>query len=277
MTLFNLKQKLKTTEFGKKLYSLIFRVKKLREDKMLLNYKKGEDSKKVEELKNSIPGKRCFIIGNGPSLTIEDLELIKNEDTFASNRIYGVFERVKWRPTYYCIQDHKMILTPDIMKNVETIAKKQFKIFLPYKVKNHLSQSLQQDKNICYVLDAWYQEGMEEISFSLNCAHFIGGSMTVTYMMIQLAVYMGYKEIYLLGVDHNYQLDKSNHATNNSYASFIAETDLRKQWAPHTDLSTLAYIKARKVCEDYHIVIRNATRGGMLEVFERINLEEILK
>ena len=56
-------------------------------------------------LKDIHRGKRGFIIGNGPSLTVADLEKLKNEITFASNRIYLAFDETNWRPTYYNMCD----------------------------------------------------------------------------------------------------------------------------------------------------------------------------
>ena len=65
-------------------------------------YRKCSDSAKMKELKDTKIGKRCFIIGNGPSLKAEDLSKLykNNEITFAFNRIYHIFDQTKWRPTY---------------------------------------------------------------------------------------------------------------------------------------------------------------------------------
>lgn len=46
----------------------------------------------------------CFIIGTGPSHTIDNLELI-NEVSFSSYRIYNMFPRKTWKPTFYACQD----------------------------------------------------------------------------------------------------------------------------------------------------------------------------
>ena len=49
-------------------------------------------SKRLRNLKGVAAGKRCFIVGNGPSLTVEDLERIQNEDSFACNYIFRIFK-----------------------------------------------------------------------------------------------------------------------------------------------------------------------------------------
>ena len=66
----------------------------------------GRKSRKyLRECKDIHKGKRAFIIGNGPSLTKEDLEMLTNEITFASNRIYKMFDDTEWRPKYFTISD----------------------------------------------------------------------------------------------------------------------------------------------------------------------------
>ena len=43
---------------------------------------------KNQELKDIYKEKRCFIIGNGPSIKDQDLTLFKNEITFVANNFY---------------------------------------------------------------------------------------------------------------------------------------------------------------------------------------------
>lgn len=64
-------------------------------------YANSDDSKYLKSLYRTKQGKRCFIIGNGPSLTAQDLDKLKNEDSFAFNRIFYIFNQTDLRPTYY--------------------------------------------------------------------------------------------------------------------------------------------------------------------------------
>lgn len=76
----------------------------------VVNQKKLHSSyKQIAELRNSHEGERCFIIGNEPSLRAEDLSRIKEIPSFASNRIYEIYDLTDWRPTFYCIQDYEVI------------------------------------------------------------------------------------------------------------------------------------------------------------------------
>ena len=108
--------------------------------------------------------------------------------------------------------------------------------------------------------------------FSEDLVYGLYGRGTVTYECIQLAVYMGFREIYLLGVDFNFSSDykdKSNHFVS-TYYSKNSKTGyfLEKE-------SLEAYEAAKKYAENHGIKIFNATRGGKLEVFERRNFDEL--
>ena len=92
-------------------------------------------------------------------------------------------------------------------------------------------------------------------------------------MAIQVAMYMGFKEIYLIGADCNYTTTKIH---------FIEMPDDKQKisegWLPKaTDLSIDGYKAIKKYADKHDIKIYNATRGGMLEVFPRVNLEDVIE
>jgi hypothetical protein len=226
-------------------------------------------SKKLKQFKNIHKGKRCFIIGNGPSLKIEDLEKLKNEYTFAANKIFVAFEDTDWRPTYYCIQDFKMITS-----EFESI-KQKVDAHVKFIAGNTLiKNNIHLNDWIYFYLDIsrfypQYPNFAEDIS---EC---IFEGFTVTYANIQLAVYMGFKEIYLLGVDHNYFMNSES--KNHFSDKYMGNKKMGKEYnLPHLEYSTLAYEAAREYAEHNAIKIYNATRGGKLEVFERVNFDTII-
>jgi hypothetical protein len=228
-------------------------------------------NKKLKKFKDIHKGERCFIIGNGPSLKIEDLDKLKNEYTFAANKIYVAFEETDWRPTYYCIQDFRLIMLEFESITQKTDAKFKFIAGNPLILKNiHLNDWIYFfiDNRSPFYLHARYPSFSEDISRQI-----FEGS-TVTYANIQLAVYMGFKEIYLLGVDHNYSMDSGS--KNYFSDKYMANRNWAEYNPPHTEYSTLAYEAARQYAEHNAIKIYNATRGGKLEVFERVNFDKII-
>lgn len=80
-------------------------------EKMIKKRKNGfidEQFAKIKSLEGIHRNERCFIVATGPSLTMEDLQLIKDEVTFGMNSITRIFDKTDWRPTYYGIQDRQV-------------------------------------------------------------------------------------------------------------------------------------------------------------------------
>lgn len=214
----------------------------------------------LRKLHNKYSDKRCFIIGNGPSLTVEDLERLNDEITIASHGIYYIFDKTSWRPTFYCAQDSLLINERyNIIKEKCSKSKRIFGL-----VKNRKYPSFcKDDLGIRLVVENFENE-LPKFSTDAENGFFEG--WTVTYFNLQLAVYMGFKEIYLLGIDHFYTGDGNDHFSKNDVCTNT----------PQLDKSTCAYKKANEFAQSNGIKIFNATRGGHLEVFERVNIDDLL-
>ncbi len=63
------------------------------------------ESSRTAALRDCHRGRRGFIVGNGPSLRMEDLDRLQSEISFGSNKIYLAFDKTAWRPTYYSVID----------------------------------------------------------------------------------------------------------------------------------------------------------------------------
>ena len=245
--------------------------------KITLNkFKNSADSEYIRSLKNAFKGQRCFIIGNGPSLTPSDLDKIKNEVSFAANRIYYMFDKTEWRPTFYMCCDKEAI-----MMNFSSI------VDLPVKTKfievTSKKYNKTNDQSIKYVyhydkfyLNKW-KTSAPFVSEDPSAMMFPG--QTVTFSAMQLAIYMGFSKIYLLGVDHNYatKVDKNGKVTVDptvqTYFAGMKDANLSVQFV---DVTTDAYRAAKKYCDSHDSVkIYNATRGGKLEIFERVNFDDL--
>lgn len=225
---------------------------------------------KLKKLRNSQKEQRCFIIGNGPSLKVEDLEKLQYEKTFSSHRIYKIYNATSWRPTYYCAQDYNLVLESkaDFEKTNEASMcfLGRFPRFRYPKIKGFLNLRLK-----------GYDSYPDFPDFSEDISKYIIEGGTVTYMCLQIAVYMGFKEIYLLGVDHNYSVTmdaQGNVKRYNGVKDHFSEDDNLTN-IPVLYKSTKAYEKARIYAEAHGVKIYNATRGGKLEVFERVNFDSL--
>lgn len=251
----------------------IIKIYKLKNSR--LRYKLCNEGKKLEKFKNIHNQKRCFIIGNGPSLNVEDLNLLglNKEITFGTNRIFNIFDKTAWRPTYYCIQD--FVLINNIKDKINKVECKEKFIAINAKWAYNLDFN---DVNYFYLNTERYYPNLPK--FSEDISEQIYEGFTVTYGAIQLAIYMGFKEIYLLGVDHNYSIhinNKGEKIKDEKVKDYFSNDSNKDMNLPNLENSTLAYMKAREYCDKNNIKIYNATRGGKLDVFERIDFENVIK
>ena len=98
----------------------------------------------------------------------------------------------------------------------------------------------------------------------------------MTYGAIQLAVYMGFTEIYLLGVDFNYSVTidhEGNIMKHKGVKDYFSNDNNENLILPNLEYSLLGFKAAEKFANENGLKIYNATRGGKLEVFERIELD----
>ncbi|MGE8204579.1 6-hydroxymethylpterin diphosphokinase MptE-like protein [Heyndrickxia sp. NPDC080065] len=219
---------------------------------------------KLRQLKNKHKGERCFIVATGPSLTIEDLEKLKNEVTFSMNSICLAFEETNWRPTYYGIQDVGVF--NKFEKSIETL-----EVDCKFIGETIANQKHIPDDYYIYPMNMLNHNIVHHkyhTKFSNDAFAVVYDGYTVTYSLIQLAVFMGFKEIYLLGTDCNYSSNMNHHFVNYDHVD--------PSYLSAGDKMICAYEEAKKYADRHQIKIYNATRGGMLEVFERVHLEAVL-
>lgn len=219
-------------------------------------------------------GQRCFIIGNGPSLAAADLELIKDELSFAANSIFKIFDRTSWRPTYYIVQDAEY--ARGIIEYIPSVKVRQRFISINVMLKNlYFSRS-----DVGFYLDR--SDVINPPRFSDNFSARSYEGFTVLYSAMQLAVHMGFKEIYLMGVDFKYSEHKDNQGNavkvDGVSVNHFFESQGKQVVGPLPNLqySGMAYLKAEEFSREHGVRIVNCTRGGALEIFERRVLEDVL-
>lgn len=228
-------------------------------------------------------GNRCFIMGNGPSLNLMNLDLFKNEYIWGSNRCYLLFDRIDWRPTFYVAVDKRVV--PDNAKEINNLVVElpSTKFFIPYNFR--YNKILKSRNNLFWFNETPYSEnGKAFDNFSLEPSISMSGVRTVTLSSLQLAVYFGFNPIYLIGCDTSYSIPTNVHVENNNseFLISIEDNDLNhfvpnyfgygKKWHnPHVDRMIKHYEESYEVCNSINIEIFNATVGGNLKVFPRVN------
>lgn len=232
----------------------------------------------LESVENLYGGKnkRVFIIATGPSLRISDLEWLEenNEITMSVNGIYKIFEKTKWRPTYYVMDDYwvyKKWLDSGVKFEFEKNCKDL--VFLSDDMKRGLVYKPEESRvasiSMCY-WDHWYNPKSKYMKYSKDLKYGHYDMFTVTNLCINLADYMGFEKVYLLGVDCNYRAGKAAHIgegktefDEKTLENLILVEDAQKR----------GYELINKACPN---LVYNATRGGALEVFSRVDMDDII-
>ena len=245
-------------------------------NRMTNAFEKTEYGKEIARFKGAHKGEKCFVLGNGPSLSPKDLETLEKNGipTFAANRIFNIFDKTDWRPTYYVCEDIDVIR--DIKDKVAAVECKTR--FMPINLKWYENYDI---PGTTYFLMDYKSSYPDNYGFNMDLEHSIRCRATVTVTAIQLAIYMGFKEIYLLGVDNSFSkmidkhgnliVDKSiNDHFDNNYSEGVEDKGFR------IDTVTEAYIDIESLSDKLNSFrVYNATRGGRLEVFERVNFDEL--
>ena len=241
------------------------------------HFEKTMYGRRLKQYRDKHAGQRCFFIGNGPSLRAEDLAKLQEsgEITFAFNRIYNIFDQTEWRPTYYISVDEKML-----QGCAETVDRLDLPDkFIPINMRWY--HGIRIHDAVEFLMKAPREKNGEPLDFSGDISKGIYQSGTCMYAAAQIAAYMGLKEIYLIGVDHHFQISQNNKGeiivdkSAKDYFSDKYNEDKANLYIPNTEKSTLTYLAMKTHCENRNIRVFNATRGGKLEVFPRVNFDSL--
>jgi len=230
---------------------------------------------RLTELRNIHKGKRAFIIGNGPSLKQTDLSKLKNEITFGMNRIYLMFSELGFSTTYLSVVNDLVIeqTASDLaaLSIPKFLAWRSRRFFDPEQFAGTSSNDAQAGR-----LPVFLYSTYDAPRFSPDVRGRIWEGATVTYVTMQLAFHMGFDEVIIIGVDHNYtttgkpnttitsQGDDPNHFSGQYFGKGF-------RWQlPDLETSEIAYCMARKAYESAGRRIVDATVGGKLTIFKKV-------
>lgn len=225
----------------------------------------------LESYKNLHQGKRCFVIGTGPSLRMEDLDkLAESQDICISvNGIIKAFDSTKWRPTYYMLIDRGGF---KCWKN-ELLGKCRMEHML---IGDCIEDAVDGDFEIFHLsrlqVGAHCPPAFTE-DFSRGCYT----CSAVIYCALQFAAYLGCSEIYLCGIDYDFSMSHNHFVSGYSPFDVTQERDLTKD--PVYTLAQLrtrmGFIAAKKAGEERGFKIYNASRHTKLDVFERVDFDSL--
>lgn len=230
---------------------------------------------------NKHQGEKGFIVATGPSLKTADLDMIKGYTSFSCNKIYLAYGETDWRCNYYSVIDRivakynsKEIKEIDAVKIFSSVIKEEFS----------------EDDNIYWLRDlpSPVIDGKRQSMFSTDIFNGTYGGYTVVYTLMQVAYFMGIKELFLLGLDFSFDKSATTGRITSAGEEILVQNaevnhfhkDYRKkgeEWTiPRLDIQYDAFRCAKETFEKDGRKIFNASRQTKLDVFPLVPLEDVL-
>jgi len=215
-------------------------------------------------------GQDCFIIGNGPSLNKLDLRELNGYHTFGLNKIYLMFDRVGLDISYY-VSVNKLVID----QSINELMKMKCPCFLSYGA----AGGLKSNSNMYLLATDSYFEA--PYTFHRDLAGPITEGYTVTYVALQIAYYMGFERIFLIGVDHEFHAvgapNDEQLMAGEDRNHFDPRYFMNCSWnLPDLEASELSYHLARFFFSRNGRTVYDATAGGKLTIFPKISFEQAL-
>jgi hypothetical protein len=226
-----------------------------------------ESNRRLAALKDTHRGERCFIIGNGPSLKQTDLSRLRNEYTFGLNRIYLLFPELGFTTRFYLsIND---LVIEQCAADIQAL---KMPVFAAWRARRWLKPA----DNIYFLYTTYTGP-----RFSRQATGRLWEGATVTFVALQMAFYLGFQQVILIGVDHNYvtpgkpnetvvsQGDDPNHFSPAYFGKGF-------RWQlPDLETNEKGYRMARQAYEQDNRQVVDATIAGKLRVFPRVAYDSL--
>ena len=232
-------------------------------------------------------GKRCFILCCGPSINRQNLLPLKDEISFSVSNFYFHKDYNTIRPRYHCVPGIGSSFSEgDVVRWFKEMDGRigNAEVFL------HVAQrSVVEKYNLFHSRKVNYLYMTNNLEITEDVLNLIGempGVQSVPIMCLMIALYMGFKEIYLLGVEHDsyktnrYEyffeeklacgqdesVDDNRNIIHSEYINLLCYLNL---WTQYRALKRIAAVKGAS--------IYNATAGGVLDEFERVNYDSLFE
>ena len=249
------------------------------------------DLKKNIELKDKYNNKRIFILGSGSSILLYDLKVLNSEYVMTQNSFHMHKDISYVDPNIHCV-------VPYYQSN------KEISIWVDYiaDMKARMPNSLfLWGLNTKALIDKYHEDISAKSYYirtkynlltlkkaKVNISKTIMTIPTVLTQCLTVAIYLGFKEIYLLGFD----LDQICHTNDQTYGRFygmskITETEFEKDANQRLDVETTdgwytwwlmnkQFFLIKHFADQNNISIVNGTQGGILSYFKREPIENII-
>ncbi|WP_245293698.1 hypothetical protein [Rhizobium bangladeshense] len=239
------------------------------------------------QLRNRHAGQRCFILANGPSIKQQDIRVLKSEHVISVSSGYLHSDYAEIAPAYHCVPQ----ITYGLMSRADVVAwfrEMHQKLGHAVLFLNHTEEAVAREEKLFagrQVRYTVFSGGFSEYPTDEipDIASRIPAVQSVPVMGLMIAMYMGFSEIYLLGTDHD-------HFRTAEYKYSFEPTVLRGKdstvdaggkptswYAEFVGLARLweQYRSIKQIAQHHGIRIFNATAGGELDEFPRVDFASL--
>jgi hypothetical protein len=256
-------------QFGRNTYDSIKRIPQL--PAAYLHPWRRESIRRLTALKDIHRGKRAFVIANGPSLKQIDMSRLKNEFTFGMNRIYLMFPELGFSTTYLTVVNDLVI-----EQTASDLAALSLPKFIAWRSRRRFGSDLPIAQLPTFLYTSYTGR-----RFSRDVRGRVWEGATVTNVTLQLAFHMGFQQVILIGVDHNYtavgkpnttvvsQGDDPNHFSTSYFGKGF-------RWQlPDLETNEVGYAMAREAYQKAGREVLDATVGGKLTIFPKVDYDSL--
>ncbi len=230
-----------------------------------------ESRRKLRGLQGRQRGRRCFILGNGPSLNSMDLRPLAGEVTFSLNRGYLLYDRIGAPSTFHVVVNP--LVAEQWARDLEGLPNTKL-------IGWSLRRFFRPQADIIY----WGRPTASMTPrFAQDITRDIWSGATVTYVALQLAYAFGFDPVILIGVDHRYRAEGKPHQEvvaagqdpNHFDPGYFAHG---ARWnLPDLETSELSYALARHHFRLDGREVLDATVGGDLTVFPKVDYAALFR
>jgi len=232
----------------------------------------------IAALQHRHRGQRCILVANGPSLNKMDLRFLRDEICIGMNKIFLGFHRFGFYPHYYVAINDRVV-----SQTFQQIAQ----LSCVKVIKRGAAAGLLGEDALTHLVETHpyrlAEKGEARPGFSTDLAqNGLYEGWTVTHAALQLAYYLGFAQVIIIGMDHRYtfsgapnetrvlQGDDPNHFCSTYFGG-------GQTWDnPDLAHAEESYRLARAVYEQAGREIIDATLDGACTVFRKADYRELI-
>ncbi|MBL8474354.1 MAG: DUF115 domain-containing protein [Rhodocyclaceae bacterium] len=146
---------------------------------------------RLSQLYGRHAGERAVLVANGPSLNRMNLDFLRSETVIGMNKIFLGFRKYRFYPRYYVA----------VNRNVIEQSFEEIRAINCIKFISCRGADLNPENALTYHIETQNPPAR----FSRDITMGLHEGWTVTYAALQIAHYLGFGEVVIVGMDHRYE------------------------------------------------------------------------